>query len=210
MGDWRDRWQARYKANPWLFGREPSAWLVGLDPVLPRKGRALSLGEGEGRNAVWLARRGLAVTAVDFAPAALARAEALAVEARVPLTLVEADATRWQPSPGTFDLVLLIFLQLPPGERVAAHRVARDALAAGGLLVVEAFAPGPWRDCGPETDEARYDPATLEADFCGLEILELMVGRAVLGEGGRHRGKASLVRMLARRPALDGDASVPR
>ncbi|MCS6853398.1 MAG: class I SAM-dependent methyltransferase [Elioraea sp.] len=209
MPDWRERWQARYRDGPWLFGRDPSAWLAGLDPILPREGRALSLGEGEGRNAVWLARRGLSVTAVDFAPTALARAGALAAESCVRLTLIEADVTRWQPPAGAFDLVILIFLQLTPDERVAAHRAARSALAPGGLLVLEAFAPGPWRDCGPKTDDARYDPAVLEEDFRGLDILELMTGRAVLEEGAGHRGEASVVRLLARRPPLDGTGPVP-
>lgn len=210
MSDWRERWQARYRDGPWLFGREPSAWLASLDPILPREGRALSLGEGEGRNAVWLAGRGLAVTAVDFAPTALARAGSLAAEACVRLTLIEADVTRWQPPIGVFDLVILIFLQLTPDERIAAHRAARAALAPGGLLVLEAFAPGPWRDCGPRTDEARYDPTALEEDFRELEILELMTGRAVLADGAGHRGEASVVRLIARRPHLDGEARTPK
>ncbi len=207
---WRDRWQERYQAAPWLFGRNPSAWLIGLDPILPRQGRALSLGEGEGRNAVWLAQRGLSVTAVDFAPVALARAGLLAAEACVRLTLIEADITQWRPPAGGFDLVLLMFLQLPPAERVPAHRAAVEALAPGGLLVLEAFAPGPWRDCGPKTDDARYDPATLQHDFRGLTVLELMTGLAVLGEGEAHRGEASIVRLLARRPPLDGRGHTPR
>lgn len=206
---WRDRWQARYQAGPWLFGREPSAWLVGLDRILPRQGRALSLGEGEGRNAVWLAKRGLSVTAVDFAPAALARAGSLAAEACVRLDVIEADITQWRPPAGVFDLVLLMFVQLPPGEREPVHRAAVEALAPGGLLVLEAFAKGPWRGCGPKTDEARYDPATLEHDFRGLTLVELMSGRAVLDEGEAHRGEASLVRLIARRPPLDGRGHAP-
>ncbi len=209
MGEWRDRWQARYRDGPWLFGREPSAWLASLDSVLPRQGRALSLGEGEGRNAVWLARRGLSVTAVDFAPTALARAASLAAEACVRLTLIEADVTRWRPPAASFDLVLLIFLQLSADERVPAHRAACEALAPGGLLVLEAFARGPWRDCGPKSDEARYDAATLERDFRDLDIIELSSGRAVLGEGEGHRGEASVVRLIARRPTLDGEGRAP-
>lgn len=209
MSDWRDRWQARYREGAWLFGRQPSAWLASLEPILPRQGRALSLGEGEGRNAVWLARRGLSVTAVDFAPTALARAAALAAEACVRLTLIEADVTRWRPPAASFDLVLLIFLQLSPDARVPAHRAACEALAPGGLVVLEAFAPGPWRDCGPKSDEARYDPTTLEEDFGGLEILELMTGRAVLADGAGHRGEASVVRLIARRPPLDAEGRAP-
>ena len=206
---WRDRWQARYQAGQWLFGRKPSAWLVSLDPILPRQGRALSLGEGEGRNAVWLAKRGLSVTAVDFAPAALARARSLAAEACVRLAVIEADITRWRPPAGGFDLVLLMFVQLPPAEREPVHRAAVEALAPGGLLVLEAFAKGPWRSCGPKTDEARYDPATLEHDFRDLSIIKLISGPTLLDEGDAHRGEASVVRLVARRPTLDGLVYAP-
>lgn len=210
VSPWRDRWQSRYEQSAFAFGRAPNAWLTGLDRWLPRRGRALSLGEGEGRNAVWLARRGLSVTAVDFAPAALARAGALAAEADVALTLVEADLSRWTPPEAAFDLVVLIFVQLSPDERVPAHRAAAAALAPGGLLVLEAFARGPALACGPRSEESRYAPEMLEADFAGLEILELMAGRTTLDEGEGHRGPASVVRLIARRPPLDPAATGTR
>ncbi len=210
VSPWRDRWQKRYEQSAFPFGREPNAWLTGLERWLPRCGRALCLGEGEGRNAVWLARRGLTVTAVDFAPAALARAAALAAEAGVALTLVEADLSRWTPPAAAFDLVVLIFVQLSPEERLAAHRTAAAALAPGGLIVLEAFARGPALSCGPRGEDSRYTPEMLEADFAGLEILELMAGRTTLAEGEGHRGPASVVRLIARRPSLDPAAAGTR
>lgn len=199
MTIWRDRWQKRYADEPWLFGRTANLYLQSLDARLPRQGRALCLGEGEGRNAVWLAKRGLAVTAVDFAPAALARAASLAAECGVTIETVEADVSVWQPPPAAFDLVTLIFLQLSPDERVPAHRAALAALAPGGVLVLEAFAKGERGACGPKSDESRYDETTLRADFAGLEILELLSGAVLLEEGEGHRGPARVVRLFARR-----------
>lgn len=200
MTSWRDRWQKRYADEPWLFGRTANLYLQSLDARLPRRGRALALGEGEGRNAVWLAGRGLAVTAVDFAPAALARATARAAECSVTIEAIEADVSTWRPPPAAFDLVTLIFLQLSPDERVPAHRAALDALAPGGVVVLEAFAKGERGACGPKGDESRYDEAMLRADFAGLEILELLSGTALLEEGEGHRGPARVIRLFARRP----------
>lgn len=200
MASWRERWQSRYETEPWLFGRAPNLYLRSLDARLPVAGRALSLGEGEGRNAVWLAGRGLAVSAVDFAPAALARAQGLAAAHGVTIETIEQDVAAWQPPPGAFDLVTLIFLQLSADERVPAHRAALTALAPGGMLVLEAFAKGERGACGPKGDESRYDAAMLRADFAELEILELLAGTAVLEEGEAHRGPASVVRLFARRP----------
>lgn len=199
MTSWRERWQSRYGEAAWLFGREPNAYLRALDTRLPRRGRALCLGEGEGRNAVWLAARGLAVTAVDFAPIALARARALAAERGVAIETVEADVARWQPPEAAFDIVTLLFLQLSPDERIPAHRAAMAAVAPGGVLVLEAFAKGERGGCGPKTDASRYDEAMLRADFAGLEILELLSGTVALEEGEGHRGLARVVRLFARR-----------
>jgi 2-polyprenyl-3-methyl-5-hydroxy-6-metoxy-1,4-benzoquinol methylase len=196
---WQQRWQARYESGAWLFGDAPNEWLASNAWRLRPGMRALCPGEGEGRNAVFLAAHGLAVTAVDFAPAALARAESLAAERGVMIDTVTADLSRWTWPVAAFDLVVLVFVQLTEDERVPVHHGARDALAPGGLLVLEAFATGEALACGPRGDASRYDAAMLRADFAGLTILSLTTGTTLLAEGEGHRGEASVVRLLARR-----------
>lgn len=196
---WQRRWQARYETATWLFGDAPNEWLASNAWRLRAGMRALCPGEGEGRNATFLAARGLDVTAVDFAPAALARAEALAAARGVAITTVTADLTRWAWPVAAFDLVALVFVQVTADERVPMHRGAREALAPGGLLVLEAFARGEALACGPRGEASRYDAAMLREDFAGLTILSLTTGTALLAEGEGHRGEASVVRLLARR-----------
>jgi SAM-dependent methyltransferase len=198
---WQRRWQERYEAETWLFGTEPNEWLRSNAWRLSPGMRALCPGEGEGRNAVFLAREGLAVTAVDFAPAALARAEALAALERVRIETIAADLCAWTWPEAAFDLVALVFLQLTPDERVVVHRAAARALAPGGWLVLEAFARGERLACGPRTDESRYDAAMLRNDFAGLSLHALTAGTVLLAEGQGHRGEATVVRLLARRGA---------
>lgn len=198
---WQRRWQERYEAGAWLFGEAPNEWLVSNAWRLSPGMRALCPGEGEGRNAVFLAGLGLAVTAVDFAPAALARAEALAARRGVAITPLAADLSVWDWPEAAFDLVALIFVQLSPAERRAVHAGALRALAPGGWLVLEAFARGEPLACGPRTDESRYDAAMLRADFPGLTVHALTTGTVLLAEGEGHRGEATVVRLLARRAA---------
>lgn len=197
---WRAKWQHRYQERgPFLFGTEPNAFLRSQAFRLRPGMRALAPGEGEGRNAVWLAGQGLAVTAVDFAPVALARARALADAAGVAITAIEADLSGWDWPRAAFDLVVLTFLQLGADQRVPVHAGALRALAPGGLLLLEAFAKGERLECGPPNDEARYDAAMLRADFATLEVVELMAGTTTLHEGSGHQGRASVVRLVARR-----------
>ncbi len=100
-------------------------------------GRALDLGTGEGRNAIWLAERGWQVTAVDFSAVGLAKAAELAAGRGVTgVRWVEADLREYQPGPAAYDLVLLAYVHLPPDEFAALLQMAASALAPGGTLLV--------------------------------------------------------------------------
>jgi SAM-dependent methyltransferase len=196
---WQRRWQERYEETTCLFGTEPNEWLRSNAWRLSPGMRALCPGEGEGRNALFLAGLGLAVTAVDFAPAALARAEASAARQGLRIETVTADLCTWAWPEAAFDLVALVFLQLSPDQRAVVHRAAARALAPGGWLVLEAFAKGERLGCGPRTEESRYDAPMLRDDFAGLRLHALTVGTVLLAEGEGHRGEATVVRLLARR-----------
>ncbi len=99
-------------------------------------GTALDLGAGDGRNAVWLAEHGWRVTAVDFSPVAVDRGRALAATAGVEVEWRVADLLGWTPAPEAFDLVVLLFIHLPPDERHLVYARAAAAVARGGTLLV--------------------------------------------------------------------------
>lgn len=115
----------------------PNQFLVsevaGLSP-----GRAVDLACGEGRNAVWLAEQGWEVTGVDFSPVGLAKAQRFAALWNVEATWVESAVQDWRSPPEGFDLVAVLYLQLPKPERLIALEVAASAVAPGGMLLVVA------------------------------------------------------------------------
>lgn len=135
----RQTWDSRYATTELLWTAQPNRWLVEEVAGLPA-GRALDLGAGEGRNAVWLAAGGWTVTAVDFSAVGLGKARALAA-GRPPqvagrITWVEADLRDYEPDPGSYDLVLIAYLHLPAADRRAVLPRAAGALALGGILLV--------------------------------------------------------------------------
>ena len=131
----REDWNARYTQKELLWTAEPNrlfaAEVGGLEP-----GRALDVACGEGRNAVWLAERGWRVTAVDFSDVALAKGARLAESRGVEVDWVVADALDYEPDRQAFDLVAVLYLQLPHDELVRALSHAADAVASGGTLFV--------------------------------------------------------------------------
>jgi len=132
--DRRD-WDRRHREREFIEHLDPNRFLVpeveGLTP-----GRALDLAAGAGRNAVWLATLGWAVTAVDWSEVALGKGRLLAERHAVEVEWILADLREWEPSSRAFDLVLVAYLQPAAEERHAVWRRAAEAVAEGGRLIV--------------------------------------------------------------------------
>jgi SAM-dependent methyltransferase len=126
-------WDERYAGSELVWSAEPNRF-VEQECADLRPGRAVDLAAGEGRNAIWLARRGWTVTAVDFSQVALDKGRQLAGDTAV--EWVCADATTWQGE--GYDLVVLAYLQLPAAERAAAVRRGFSALLPGGTFLLVA------------------------------------------------------------------------
>jgi SAM-dependent methyltransferase len=200
MSDRRPDWDARYSEPGFAYGTEPNDFLVHVADRIPR-GPVLCIGEGEGRNAVFLASRGFEVTALDSSRVGLAKAEALARERGVTITTLAADVTSLPIPPETWSGIVSLWLHLPAGVRVPLHRACVAGLSPGGVFVLEAYTPRQleFRTGGPETLERM---ATLEALRAELSGLVFEIGRELVREvreGRYHDGLGAVVQVLARK-----------
>ncbi len=130
----RTNWDARHQAGD-FEGEGPNLTLVLGAADLPR-GTALELASGSGTNAVWLARQGWRTTAVDWSPVGLANGRAKAEAAGVSVEWQERNLFEWTPPARCFDLVVIVYLHLPPDERRPVYAAAAAAVAPGGRLLV--------------------------------------------------------------------------
>ena len=167
----REDWNRRHgEAGP-LFGVDPNRFLVAeVDGLAP--GRALDLACGAGRNAVWLAERGWTVTGVDFSDAALENARRLSAERGVEVEWVQADVRDWTPPAAAYDLVAILYLQIPADERRVVHGRAAAAVAPSGTLLVvghdrENLVSGTG---GPRDTGVLLDSEEVAAELDGLVI----------------------------------------
>ncbi|GAA4056880.1 class I SAM-dependent methyltransferase [Actinomadura miaoliensis] len=128
-------WDERYRSRDRLFSGAPNGVLVTEVADLP-PGQALDVGCGEGADALWLARRGWLVTAVDISRVALERAAAQAAGVTPNVAWARADLTTAAPPAGAFDLVSAQYFPLPRRPDHAALRGLLDAVAPGGTLLV--------------------------------------------------------------------------
>jgi len=134
QGDRRRGWDERHRSGD-FEGEGPNPTLVlGLAGVL--SGTALELAAGSGTNAVWLAQQGWRTTAVDWSPVGLANGMAKAESAGVEVEWLERDLLAWSPPTGSFDLVVIVYLHVPPEERAQIYPQAAAAVAPGGRLLI--------------------------------------------------------------------------
>jgi len=195
-------WDGRYGEPGFAYGTEPNAYLVAQKGRLRPGMRALAVGDGEGRNGVWLAHQGLEVLSVDASAVGLDKARALAAEHGVELATECVDLREWQWPKASYDVIAAIFVHFPPDHRAELHRAMFEALAPGGLLILEAFTPEQLGrgSGGPPVAEMLYTPGLLRGDFPEAECVEMSTAEVDLDEGPYHRGRAAVLRAVLRRP----------
>ena len=184
----RKAWNQRYRSVDLVWGTEPNRFVAealgGREPA----GRALDLACGEGRNAIWLAKRGWRVTGVDLSDVAIERARKLAAAEGVEAEWACADLTSYEPDPESFALVVISYLQVPETTRRVVLARAAAALAPGGELFMIGHARRNLTEGvgGPRDPAVLWDPdeirAELEGAGFGVERCEEVI-RRVEGEG---------------------------
>ncbi|OOG24822.1 SAM-dependent methyltransferase [Thioalkalivibrio denitrificans] len=197
-----DFWNERYQGPGFAYGDRPNAFLVAHSRLYRPGQRVLAVADGEGRNGVWLAERGLQVLSVDVSEVGLSKARALAADRGVSLETACADLAEWDWPQGAFDHVVSIFAHFPPDVRQQIHRAMLNALKPGGLLLLEAFSPEQmdYDSGGPRDPMMLYSAVMLREDFVDGDIEEIGETLTRLDEGSWHQGTAAVTRALVRRP----------
>lgn len=194
-------WDQRYSAADYVYGTRPNDFLADVTCDLPR-GRVLSIAEGEGRNAVYLARQGHAVVAVDSSAVGLEKAKKLALARGVVIETVVADLADYEIEPDSWDAVVSIFAHVPPETRKILHRRIVSGLKPGGLLVLEAYTPDQiaYGTGGPPVAELTMSLSALREELHGLEFRHAVEMKREVIEGSLHTGVGAVVQVVAVKP----------
>ncbi len=164
-------WDDRYRGSELMWSAEPNLFLPPLVEGMPT-GTALDLACGEGRNAIWLARHGWSVTAVDYSSVGIEKAKKLAGDTEV--EWVVADVTTYEPGK-TYDLVVIFYLHLPPDQIAGALTRAVGAVAPGGTFFAVGHALSNLENGygGPPYPEILWTPKMISPLLGDLDVIEL-------------------------------------
>lgn len=197
------RWDARYSHPKFVYGYRPNDFLVDNALMLRRCSRVLCLGDGEGRNGVWLAEQGHRVTSIDLSSVGVAKARALASERGVGIDAHVGDLVDWlagdAAARGPWDAVVMIFVHLPPEERRRVAELVTERLSPRGLLLLEAYTPAQRQlgTGGPSDERLLLTRDRLLHDWPGLHLDIRLTDRRIF-EGMGHQGLGSVIQVLGR------------
>lgn len=190
----RDFWDSRFSEPGYAYGEQPNDFLRSSCQDMAA-GDALSLCEGEGRNAVYLARLGFRVTAVDFSEVGLAKARALAAKHGVTITTIVVDLADFDLGIARWDLVLSIFAQPPSAVRQRLYRQLHQALRPQGRLVLESKV-----DVNATADDRYPGAQILREEMAPLTIALAREQERELNEGHYHLGVQRTAQIVAFNP----------
>jgi len=196
-------WNERYREPGFAYGIEPNDFLAAnAERHLPPGGEVLSLAEGEGRNAVFLARRGYRVTGVDGSVVGLEKARALAAKHGVEIATVVADLAEFDLGVGRWDGIVSIWCHLPSELRARLHRSVVAALQPGGVFLLEAYTPDQlaYKTGGPPTADLLMTLAAVREELEGLDFLVGEEKLREVHEGKYHEGTSAVLQVVARKP----------
>src|SRR5262245_48612008 len=198
------RWDQRYSEPGFAYGTEPNDFLVSVASQIPA-GPVLTIGEGEGRNAVFLAGLGQEVLAVDQSEVGLAKLQRRAEEKGLRVQTQQADLRDFAIQPAAWAGIVSIFCHLPSSIRVPLHSAVVRGLRPGGVFVLESYTP---RQIGrgtggPPSADLLVSLDDLANELASLEFRHARQLEREVREGAYHTGLASVVQLVARRATTE-------
>ncbi|EDP94169.1 class I SAM-dependent methyltransferase [Kordia algicida OT-1] len=203
--NWLKRWNDRYQEKEFAYGTKPNEFLK--EQILKLKTEKILFGaEGEGRNAVYAAKKGWDVSAFDISIEGQKKALKLAKENNVTVDYKVGLLPNLNFKNSEFDAIALIYAHFPPKIKSEYHKLLDKYLKKGGIIIFEAFSKNHLKYQeknpnigGPSDIESLFSTDELKSDFENYEILELVEKEIQLNEGLYHNGKGSVIRFIGRK-----------
>ncbi len=195
-------WDEKFSREGYFYGFEPNVFIASRTDLLTPAGKVLCLGEGEGRNATFLASKGFDVTALDASPIGMSKALMMAQSRGVSFKAQLLDLQQWEPQE-SYDAIVTSYLHLEEPLRTQAFQKAIKTLTPGGYFIGEFFSVNqmPRESGGPKKTSLLYTLDSLKDIFTmqECEIVYLEECDVPLDEGPGHQGDALVIRVIVQR-----------
>ena len=197
----KDFWNQRYDSENYVYGVNPNEFLIENIKQIRPCGRVLCLSEGEGRNAVFLAKKGFDVTCIDISEIAKEKALKLASLNSVKINYLNLDLNNFEFKSNSWDAIISIFAHTKQNLRQKILKCIKESLVAEGLFILEGYNLDQlnYNSGGPKDIQMFFDKTELENYFFDFKILITKNIIRMISEGDGHNGNSSVVQFIARK-----------
>jgi len=192
-------WNSKFSRDGFLYGIKPNTFIASKIKLLPRNSQVLCLGEGEGRNAVFFAKKGFDVTAIDASDIGLSKLQERALENNTKIKTICMDLNEWDRS-HEYDVIVASYLHMYKDERTSLFKKIEDSLKEDGYFIGEFFSSKQlnYSSGGPKDIDLLYTVDDFKNVFtsCEKDIKEQVT---ILDEGKGHQGEACVIRVIIKK-----------
>lgn len=198
---WVNHWDETFQGETYYYGTEPNAFLKKHVDVFSQAQQIACYAEGEGRNAVFLARKGHEVTAFDYAEVGLQKTVALANSQSVHVATKQVDLINDRLEEGKYDGAVMIFGHFAKADQYEVLDKISGSLKVGGVFLLEVYeeAQLQYGTGGPQRLDFLYNEAALASWAKKLDVLHFACVEENRVEGAGHTGKCKVLQLIGRK-----------
>lgn len=189
-------WNGKFSKVDYFYGTKANEFLASKIELIKNKKKLLCLGEGEGRNAIFFAKNGFEVSAIDASDVGLAKLELRSKEENLNVKTFCMDLNHWETSE-KYDVIVASYLHMFKDEREELFKKIEDSLNPNAYFIAEFFSTKQleFTSGGPKDLELLYTIEDFKNHFlsCKKELKEEIV---TLDEGIGHQGEACVIRVV--------------
>lgn len=194
-----NKWNDRYNQKDFVYGKEPNDYLkIAMLKISNQANNFLCIAEGEGRNAVYLAKEGKNVTAWDFAEEGLAKLDTLAKinQVTVQTELVDLTKVKWEEN--KWDSIVNVYGHFHEDNRNDIFEGIIKSVKPGGYFISEVYSKEQlaYETGGPKKLELLYQPEELLSIFKDWKTIDFYTGEVYRKEGQMHQGNCHMIQMI--------------
>lgn len=191
-------WDKRFSDDNYIYGKAPNEFIRSKSAILPEQAKVGCFAEGEGRNAVYLARLGHEVTAYDQSQTGLEKTKLLASEHDVSVRSVAKDLTKDEVGEPHYDAAIMVFGHVPRSDQRAFLENIIQSVKPGGYVLFEVYSDEQlnYQTGGPPKIDMLYSPTDMLEWLKPYKFLHFYYGEATRYEGSGHTGLGHVIQVV--------------
>lgn len=191
-------WDKSFSSEDFVYGKKENQFIRDKSDLIPEQSKIGCFAEGEGRNAVFLAKQGHEVTTYDQSIAGLEKTLQLAAEENVHVKTVEIDLVHEQVKPDQFDAAMMVFGHVPKKDQTLFVENMINSVKSGGYVIFEVYSEAQleYQTGGPSSIDMLYNPKDVLNWIKPFKCIHFYYGEARRDEGKRHTGIGHVIQVV--------------